>query len=53
MYSPKIKDKFIKILYHLAKKEGRPMTKLVNEIIKNELIKREVYNEQQSKRNSK
>lgn len=33
MYSPKINEEFIPKLYKLAKAEGKPMTKLVNEII--------------------
>lgn len=33
MYSPKINEEFIPKLYKLARAEGRPMTKLVNEII--------------------
>lgn len=33
MYSPKIKEELIPILYHLAKAKGTRMTTLVNEII--------------------
>lgn len=34
MYSPKISPDLIPALYHLAKRKRKPMTKLVNEIIK-------------------
>ncbi len=34
-YTPKIREDLIPILYHLAKRKGMPMTRLVNEIIEN------------------
>ena len=34
-YSPKISEDLIPILYHLAKRQKMPMTRLVNEIIEN------------------
>ena len=37
MYSPKIHESLIPILYKLAKAEGRPMTKLVNELVRSAL----------------
>jgi hypothetical protein len=40
MYSPKIKDELIPMLYGLAKREGKPMTDLVDEILRAELKKR-------------
>ena len=40
MYSPKISEEFIPILYRIAKSEKRPMTRLVNEIIKQEIERR-------------
>ena len=40
MYSPKIKKDLIPVLYKLAKQEGRPMTQLVDEILRKELTKR-------------
>ena len=33
MYSPKIKEQHIPILYHLGKKVRKPMTRLVDEAI--------------------
>lgn len=33
MYSPKIPERFIPVLYHLARSQGRPMTHLVAEAI--------------------
>ncbi len=38
MYSPKISDKLIPDIYLLAKERKIPMTKLVNEIIKEYLV---------------
>jgi hypothetical protein len=43
MYSPKIKKDLIPILYRLAKKQGKPMTRLVDELLKESL--RGVYHE--------
>jgi hypothetical protein len=40
MYSPKIKKDLIPILYKLAKQEGVPMTKLVDEMLRAEIVKR-------------
>ncbi len=40
MYSPKIKENLIPILYKLAKQEQKPMTKLVNEMLRAEIAKR-------------
>lgn len=37
MYSPRINDEYIPILYRKAKARKIPMTRLVNEIIKNAL----------------
>ncbi len=39
MYSPKIKEELIPTLYKEAKNKGEPMTKLVNDIIKDYLLK--------------
>lgn len=36
-YSPKIREDLVHILYHLAKRQRVPMTRLVNEIIENYL----------------
>jgi hypothetical protein len=40
MYSPKIKEDLIPILYKLAKVEGKPMTALIDEILRAEIAKR-------------
>ena len=37
MYSPKIKEEFIPILYRISASKRIPMTKLVNQIIKDYL----------------
>lgn len=46
MYSPKIKPSLVKRLYYLKVKTGRPMTKLVNEMLEKSVCQREdeVYN---------
>jgi len=38
MYSPKIKDALIPLLYQLSKEQGIPMTQLVNNIIQDYLL---------------
>ena len=38
MYSPKIKPDLIHDLYLLAKRKGKPMTKIVSEVIEDYLI---------------
>ena len=40
MYSPKIKEDLIPVLYKLAEQEGKPITKLVDEMIRAEIVKR-------------
>ena len=40
MYSPKIRDDLIPLLYRLARQEGKPMTRLVDEILRVEVEKR-------------
>jgi len=37
MYSPKISEEFIPLLYRKAKAQKKPMTQLVNEIIRDAL----------------
>ncbi len=44
MYSPKIKDEFIPVIYRLARSRGVRMTHLVNQIISEAL--KEAINEQ-------
>ena len=40
MYSPRIQDDLITVLYRLARQEGKPMTRLVDEILRAEIEKR-------------
>ena len=40
MYSPKIKEDLIPILYKLAKWEGKPMTALIDQMLRAEIAKR-------------
>jgi len=40
MYSPKLKENLIPILYKLAKQEGKPMTALIDEMLRAEIAKR-------------
>ncbi len=40
MYSPKIKEDLIPILYKLAKREGKPMTALIDQMLRAEMAKR-------------
>ena len=37
LYSPKIKEDLIPVLYQLARKEKQPMTKVVDQIIRDDL----------------
>ncbi len=39
MYSPKIAEDLIPVLYKMVKAQGRPMTKIVNDIIRKSLAK--------------
>lgn len=41
MYSPKIKDDLIPILYRLANEKDKPMTRVVDEILRKELVEYE------------
>jgi hypothetical protein len=40
MYSPNIRDDLIPLLYRLARQEGKPMTRLVDEILRAEIERR-------------
>ena len=40
MYSPRIRDDLIPLLYRVAKNEGKPMTQLVDEILRPEIERR-------------
>jgi len=44
MYSPKIYEELVPVLYRLAKKRGLRMTTLVNQIISREIRKEEKRN---------
>lgn len=44
MYSPKIEEDLIPVLYKLAKQMGKPMTRLVDEILRKELSKIRIFN---------
>ena len=48
MYSPKISEDLIPPLYQLSKEKGKPMTKVVNEI-----LREKVATYQDSKKNNK
>ncbi len=50
MYSPKVKEDLIPILYKLARQEGKPMTALIDEMLRAEIAKR---NEQFSQMDDK
>ena len=40
MYSPKIRNDLIPLLYRIARHEGKPMTQLVDEILRPEIERR-------------
>lgn len=40
MYSPRIRDDLIPLLYRLAKSEGKPMTRILDEILRPEIERR-------------
>jgi len=40
MYSPKIREDLIPVLYKLAKLESKPMTTLIDEMLRTEIVKR-------------
>ncbi len=40
MYSPKISEELVPALYWIAKEEKKPMTRLVNDIIKSAIERR-------------
>ena len=41
MYSPKIKEDLIPVLYKLAKRQGKPMTRVVDSILRKHLMGKE------------
>ena len=40
MYSPKVKEDLIPVLYKLSKQEEKPMTALIDEMLRAEIVKR-------------
>jgi len=52
MYSPKIKEEFIPILYKIAKARGIPMTHIVREAMEAYLNKPEIVSTKNNKRGS-
>ncbi len=52
MYSPKIKEEYIPILFKISASGKIPMTRLVNQIVKEYLDEHEVEDERKSKRSS-
>jgi hypothetical protein len=48
MYSPKIDEKLIPIIYQLAKQERKPMTKIVAELLRSALNARDVLHAESS-----
>ena len=47
MYSPKIDEDLIPTLYKLAKSEGKTMTRLVDEMLRSEIERRNVQDRPQ------
>ena len=41
MYSPKIKEDLIPVLHKLAKRQGKPMTRVVDSILRKHLMGKE------------
>jgi hypothetical protein len=52
MYSPKISEDLIPLLFRLAKREAKPMTRLVDDILRKYLKERRWLDELQSKANA-
>jgi hypothetical protein len=48
MYSPKINPEHIPVLYRIAKAQGIPMTKLVDQIISDSLSQRGLIKEEKT-----
>lgn len=49
MYSPKIREELIPVLYRLAKHKRMPMTKLVNHLLRESLAQYQIENQTQRK----
>lgn len=52
MYSPKIKEELVPILYRIAKRKGLPMTELVEQILKKAFDTEEPSKETEDMRSS-
>ena len=52
MYSPKIRGDLIPVLYRLAKEEKKPMTKVVDQILREDLHIRGLIDTKQANCNS-
>lgn len=53
MYSPKIKEDLIPVLFKLAKKNNTAMTKVVDVILRNKLLERRLIDEGQANSNGR
>ncbi len=53
VYSPKIREDLIPVLFKLAKRNNTAMTKVVDEILRHELQKRRLINEEQANYNGR
>ena len=51
MYSPKIDEDLIPVLYKMAKAQSRPMTKIVNDIIRKVISKDSLHKGKNKKSN--
>ena len=53
MYSPKIKEDLIPVLFKLAKIKNKAMTKIVDEMLRDNLLERRLINEKQANSNGR
>ena len=53
VYSPKIREDLIPVLFKLAKTRNTAMTKIVDELLRNELQKRGLIDEEQANYNGR
>jgi hypothetical protein len=53
VYSPKIREDLIPVLFKLAKKNNTAMTKVVDEILRHELLERRLIDEEEANYKSK
>jgi len=50
MYSPKIDEDLIPILYKMGKSQGRPITKIVNNIIRKAIAKGSLHKKEKNRK---